>query len=220
MPRAQSGLRLLLACSLVTLPLAGCGQLPTGTFAADTARVTAASVSASEMARRFAEARQAEGHGKATVQGAVVTLTTPEGGSVRYDFTRTPQTAKVTFRAGEYVAELEYQDSQVQAWRMVWVAVRMIYGGTKAHFWYLSQHTGSAYNREDHVKAVVYGMISQGVAGLPGGFLWKYLVPIVWKWILGEAPIKPNQLFNIWLQDKDAVIEALRQAEVEAAAQR
>lgn len=214
MPRVHLGLRLMLACSLVTLPLAGCGQVPTALGSASGAKqLSASSATATQMARRFAEARNAEGLGQASVKGAVVTLTTPEGDAVQYDFTKTPATGKVTFRAGEYVAEVEYQESQIQSWRMVWIAVRMIYGGVKAYYWYKNTHTGSNFNREELVKAVVYGMISQGVAGLPAGFLWKHLVPIVWKWILGEAPIKPNSLFNIWLEDKDAVIEVLRQAE-------
>ncbi len=212
MPSVHSGLRILLACSLVTLPLAGCGQLPTayGQKSTDNS-LSAASVKSTDMAQRFAVTL--EGQGKVTVRGAVVTLVTPEGGPVQYDFTRTPSTGKVTFRAGEYVAELDYQDSQIQSWRLVWVAVRMIYGGTRAYFWYKNNHTGSNFSREDLAKAVIYGMLSQGVAGLPAGFLWKRLFPIVWKWVLGEDPIKPNGLFHRWLEDKEAIINILQEAE-------
>ncbi|MNU07412.1 hypothetical protein D3C72_2529890 [compost metagenome] len=56
-------------------------------------------------------------------------------------------------------------------------------------------------------------MLSQGVAGLPGGFLWKKLFPIVWKWVLGESPIKPDSLFKLWLEDKEAIADILREAE-------
>ncbi|MNX19296.1 hypothetical protein D3C86_492100 [compost metagenome] len=212
MPSVHSGLRILLAASLVTLPLAGCGQVPTsfGQNSAENALSTSAA-KAPEMARRFAQTL--EGQGKVSVRGAVVTLETPEGGPVQYDFTKTPSTGKVTFRAGEYIAEVDYQDSQVQSWRLVWIAVRMIYGGTKAYFWYKANHTGSNFNREDLAKAIIYGMLEQGVAGLPVGFIWKKLFPIVWKWVLGEAPIKPNSLFQLWLEDKEAIMDILMEAQ-------
>jgi hypothetical protein len=213
MPSVKPGLRILLACSLVTLPLAGCGQVPAtiGQTASESSLTGTASRSPSELAQRFAATL--EGQGKVTVRGAVVTLETPEGGAVHYDFTRTPATGKVTFRAGEYVAQLDYQDNQIQSLRLVWIAVRMIYGGARAYFWYKNNHTGSNFSREDLAKAIVYGMLSQGVAGLPAGFLWKRLFPIVWKWVLGEAPIKPNSLFQIWLEDKAAIADILREAE-------
>lgn len=213
MPSVHSGLRILLACSLVTLPLAGCGQVPTtiGQTASDKSLAATASRSPSELAHRFAETL--EGQGKVTVRGAVVTLETAEGGPVQYDFTKTPATGKVTFRAGEYVAQLDYQENQIQSWRVVWIAVRMIYGGARAYYWYKDTHTGSNFNREELAKAVIYGMLSQGVAGLPAGFLWKRLFPIVWKWVLGEAPIKPNSLFQRWLADKDEIAGILREAE-------
>ncbi len=213
MPSVHSGLRILLAASLVTLPLAGCGQVPTtvGGNASDASLKATASRTPSQLAQRFAATL--EGQGTVTVRGAVVTLETAEGGAVQYDFTKTPSTGKVTFRAGEYIAELDYHESQVQSLRVVWIAVRMIYGGARAHFWYKNNHTGSSYSREDHAKAIIYGMLSQGVAGLPAGFLWKRLFPIVWKWVLGEAPIKPNSLFQIWLQDKEAIADILREAE-------
>jgi len=212
MPRVHSGLRILLAVSLVTLPLAGCGQVPAsfGQTAGENS-LNASSAKAPELARRFAATL--EGQGKVSVNGAVVTLVTPEGGPVHYDFTKTPKTGKVTFRAGEYVTEIDQHDNQVQSWRMVWIAVRMIYGGTKAHFWYKNNHSGSSYNREDHAKAIIYGMLSQGVAGLPVGFIWKRLFPIVWKWVLGEAPIKPNSLFQLWLEDKEAIMDILVEAQ-------
>lgn len=211
MPSVHTGLRILLACSLVTLPLAGCGQVPTQIGQTSNAKLSATSTSATSMARNFAATL--EGQGKVSVRGAVVTHETPEGGAVQYDFTQTPKTGKVTFRAGEYVAEIDYQQNQIQSWRVVWIAVRMIYGGTKAYYWYKNNHTGSDFKREDLVKAVVYGMLSQGVAGLPVGFLWKALMPIVWRWVMGEAPIKPNGLFQRWLESKDEIIQVLREAE-------
>ncbi len=212
MPSVHSGLRILLACSLVALPLTGCGQVPTQIGTNSSAnQLSASSATGPALAKRFAETN--EGQGQATVQGAIVTLTTPEGGSVQYDFTDTPKSGKVTFRAGEFIAEVDYQDSQARSLRVVWIAVRMIYGGSKAYYWYKQNHTGSDFNREDLVKAVVYGMLSQGVAGLPVGFLWKRLFPIVWKWVLGEAPIKPNALFNNWLDNKQEIIDLLREAE-------
>lgn len=213
MPRVHTGLRVLLAASLVTLPLAGCGYVPTsgGQAGVESTLQASASRTPAQYAKRFAASL--EGQGKVTVKGAVVTWETPEGGAVHYDFTKTPSTGKVTFRAGEVVADLEYQENQAQSLRLVWVAVRMVYGGVRAHFWYKNNHTGSEYNREDHAKAILYGMLAQGVAGLPGGFLWKALMPIVWKWITGETPIKPNSLFQIWLKDKDAIADILRQAE-------
>lgn len=214
MLHVHSGLRVLLACSLVTLPLAGCGQVPTQlNSSAASSQVRAASTSSQELARNFAASMKADPEAQVTVRGSVVTVQGPEGTPVQYDFTRTPETGKVVFRAGEYVAEVDYQDTKFVSWRVVAIAVKMIYGGTKAYFWYKKNHTGSSFSREDCVKAVIYGMLREGVGGLPVGFLWKRLFPIVWKWVVGEDPIAPNGLFKRWLDAKDEVVQVLREAE-------
>jgi hypothetical protein len=213
--RSQRGVSLTLATLLLA---AGCGQpvmlasqptLPVRQAAAT------ATLSADAMAAKFAAGFAGDPDFQATRQGAVVTLKGPEGITLTYDFTRAPQTGKVTIQSGTTKTEttLDGETPAEVAWTIAKIAVRMVYGGVKAYITYTKNHTGSDFNREDLVKAVVYGMLSQGVAGLPGGFLWKRLLPIVWEWIFNEPPIHrttAKAIYQRWSKDLPKIEAILR----------
>lgn len=217
--RSQKSVALALVVSLSSLWLVGCGVTPQplrGASDSTESRAAAVTKTPDQLAHDFA--RQLEGTGaKVTVKGAVVTLSDAEGKPVRYDFTRTPQTHQVVFTAGEVTTSVDYQNENNAriAVRLILVGVKMIYGGAKAWWWYTHTHTGSDFNREELAKAIAYGIISEGVGGLPGGFLWKRLMPLVWKWVTGEAPIKPTlkDLFELMKKDVSDVAAILEEGE-------
>lgn len=217
---SKQGVALALVVSLSSLWLVGCGVTPQrlgDVPQPDQSRTAAISQSPSQLANDFARDLNAAG-AKATVKGAVVTLQDADGQPLTYDFTHTPKTKKVVFKAGEVTTTLDYQNGEVSgqiAMRLIWIGVKMVYGGAKAWFWYTKTHQGSNYSREELVKAIVYGIISEGVGGLPGGFLWKRLLPLVWKWVSGEAPIKPSlkDLFDLMKKDVGEVAAILAEGE-------
>lgn len=216
MSRSRRILSLALVASLLSVSLAGCGQ-PATTLVdvpgAGQSRVAAVQTG-SAIAQDFARQMRASGF-QATVHGAVVTVT-GEDGAVQYDFTNTPQTRQVIFRADGVVSAIDYQsDERVLGTRLVMIAVKMAWGGAKAWYWYTKSHQGGSYNREEHVKAVVYGMIKGGLSGLPFGFLWSRLTPIVWKLVTGEAPIAPTlkDWFELIKRELGAVAEVVQEAE-------
>lgn len=211
--RMHRGLCLTLATSVL---LAACGQPirmasgPIMPLQAATAVAPAATLAA-DFAAGFAkdEAFQAIPH------GAIVTVTGPEGIELTYDFSRTPQTGKVTIRSGNTTTEttLDGETPKVATWFIAKLAIRMIYGGVKAYVVYTHNHTGSDYDKNDLIKAVLYGVLSQGVAGLPGGFLWKRLLPIVWEWIAHEPPIHrttAKAIYERWSRDLPKIEAILR----------
>lgn len=217
---SKKGVALALVVSLSSLWLVGCGVTPQQmtNARADQSRAASISRSPSELAQDFAREVAATGT-KVTVQGAVVTVLDAEGKPLTYDFTHTPKTQKVVFKAGDITTTIDYQNGEVTgqfAWRLVWIGVKMVYGGAKAWWWYAHTHEGASYSREELVKAILYGIIAEGVGGLPVGFLWKRLLPIVWKWVTGEAPIKPKsvaELFNIVQKDAKEVAAILAEGE-------
>lgn len=217
---SKKGAALALVVSLSSLWLVGCGVTPQqigDVPRADQSRAAAITLSPSQLAQDFAKQVEATG-AKVTVKGAVVTLQDAEGKPVSYDFTNTPKTHKVVFKAGEVTTSIDYQNGEITpqiAVRLILIGVKMVYGGAKAWWWYTHTHTGSSYNREELVKAILYGIISEGVGGLPGGFLWKRLMPIVWKWVTGEAPIKPTlkDLFELMKKDVGDVAAILAEGE-------
>lgn len=218
--RSKKGVALALVVSLSSLWLVGCGITPQrlgDVPQAEESRVAAISQTPSQLANEFAADLKAAG-AQVSVKGAVVTLKDAEGKPVTYDFSLTPKTRKVVFKAGEVETTLDYQNGEVTsqiAMRLVWIGVKMVYGGAKAWFWYTKTHQGSSYNREELVKAVLYGIISEAVGGLPGGFLWKRLLPLVWKWVSGEAPLKPSlkDLFDLMKKDVGEVAAILAEGE-------
>lgn len=214
----KKGVALALVASLSSLWLVGCGVTPqTIGSSSEQSRAAAITLSSSQLAGDFAKHLTAAG-AKVTVKGAIVSLQDAEGKPVTYDFTHTPKTKKVVFKAGEVTTSLDYQNGEITgqiAWRLVLIGVKMVYGGAKAWYWYTHTHTGADYDRTELVKAIVYGIISEGVGGLPGGFLWKRLLPLVWKWVSGEAPIKPSlkDLFDLMKKDVGEVAEILAEGE-------
>lgn len=209
---------LALVVSLSSLWLVGCGITPQPIkTASEATRAAAITQSPSQLAADFARPLAASGVA-VTVQGALVILQDAEGKPVTYDFSQTPKTKKVVFKAGEVTTTLDYQNGEVTgqiAWRLVYIGVKMVYGGAKAWWWYTHTHTGANYDRTELVKAIVYGIIAEGVGGLPGGFLWKRLLPLVWKWVSGEAPIKPTlkDLFDLMKKDVGEVASILAEGE-------
>lgn len=214
----KKGVALALVVSLSSLWLVGCGVTPQPIkTASEATRAAAITQSPSQLAADFAKPLAASGVA-VTVQGALVILQDAEGKPVTYDFSQTPKTKKVVFKAGEVTTTLDYQNGEVTgqiAWRLVYIGVKMVYGGAKAWWWYTHTHTGANYDRTELVKAIVYGIIAEGVGGLPGGFLWKRLLPLVWKWVSGEAPIKPTlkDLFDLMKKDVGEVAAILAEGE-------
>lgn len=214
----HKGLCLGLAASLATLTMTGCGvAMPGDTLSpngASTARTSSVTTGAALAAAFADEMRQAGA--KVRLAGAVVTVETQDGEPVSYDFTQTPKTGKVTFRAGEVVTTLDHQaDTKMVPVRVVYVAAKMLYGGAKAWYWYTKTHEGASYKKEELVKAILYGVISSGLGGLPFGFLWERLTPYVWKWVTGEAPLKPTlrELYELLKKDLLGVSTILIEAE-------
>lgn len=212
----QRCISLALAVSFLALPLAGCGQMAMPSQAVQP-QVQAQTVrpSADVLAGRFARAWQGDADFQATVQGQRVLVQGPDGIRLIYDFTLTPTTGLVRLTVGNQTTDLPYVDNaQDGSWMIAKIAVRMVYGGVKAYYKYKKTHTGPDYNQEDLVKAVLYGMLSQGVSALPGGFLWKQLLPIVWQWILNEPPITKTtvkQTYERWAKDLGKIEAILRE---------
>jgi len=214
---SKKGVALALVASLSSLWLVGCGVTPQQLGASTNStesRAAATTLSSSQLANDFAKQLASTG-AKVTVKGAVVTVIDQDGKPVTYDFTNTPKTQKVVFKASDVTSTIDYQTDARIAVRLILIGVKMVYGGAKAWYWYTHTHTGADYNREELVKAIVYGIISEGVGGLPGGFLWKRLMPLVWKWVTGEAPIKPTlkDLFELMKKDVNDVASILAEGE-------
>lgn len=213
---SQRCISLALTASFLALPLAGCGQMAMPSQAV-LPQVQAQTIrpSADVLAGRFARAWQGDPDFQATVQGQRVLVQGPDGIRLSYDFTLTPTTGMVRLTAGSQTTDLPYVDNaQDSSWTIAKIAVRMVYGGVKAYYKYKKTHTGPDYNQEDLVKAVLYGMLSQGVSALPGGFLWKQLLPIVWQWILNEPPITMTtvkQTYERWAKDLGKIEAILRE---------
>lgn len=214
----HKGLCLSLALSLATVSMTGCGVAVPSLSESGSSGVTRASASTKsgvQLASAFAEQMKQSG-AKVRLAGAVVTLETQDGEAVTYDFSQTPKTGKVTFRAGEVVTTLDYDaDSKMIPLRVIYVATKMLYGGAKAWYWYTKTHEGDAYKKEELVKAILYGVIKEGLGSLPFGFLWSRLTPYVWKWVTGEAPIKPTlrELFDLLKKDLFGISNILIEAE-------
>lgn len=212
------GLCLSLALSLATVSLTGCGTMVPSVSEGGATSAKASSLKSRtgvELASGFADQMKQAG-AKVRLAGAVVTLETEGGEVVTYDFSQTPKTGKVIFRAGEVVTTLDYDaDSKMIPLRVVYVAAKMLYGGAKAWYWYTQTHQGDAYKKEELVKAILYGVIKEGVGALPFGFLWSRLTPYVWKWVTGEAPIKPTlrELFELIKKDLFGISSILIEAE-------
>lgn len=216
MSHAPRILSLALVASLLSGSLVGCGQ-PVTTLGdvPGSGQTRVASVKTGPvMAQEFAAQMRQSGL-TATVQGAVVTVSGEEG-TVQYDFTRTPQTHQVVFRADGVETTLSYQaEDRILGTRLIMIAAKMAWGGGKAWYWYTHSHQGADYSREELVKAVVYGMIKGGLSGLPFGFLWSRLTPIVWKWVTGEAPLAPTlkDWFELIKRDLGLVAGVVEEAE-------
>jgi hypothetical protein len=201
------------------LLVAGCGQpiiLANQAVAPVRQAAVATSVSAEELAAQFAANFAGDAEFKAERRGAVVILRGPEDIELSYDFTRAPQTGKVTIQSGNTKTEttIDTQPTAKVGWLVAKIAIRMVYGGVKAYIKYTKTHTGSNYNKEDLVKAVIYGMVSQGVGGLPGGFIWKRLLPIVWEWIFNEPPIHrgtAKEIYQRWSKELPQIEAILRE---------
>lgn len=210
----RRGLSLALASGFLTLSVTGCGQLFQETWPADVA-VLEQTPSATGMAAAFADKLQ-RSHDHVRLEGTTVQIDGVADLPMVYDFAQTAQTGQVQVQVGDYRTTVDYRELAETdvAWMAVKLATRMVWGGAKAYVWYWRTHKGDQYSREDAVKAVIYGMLANGVSGLPGGFLWKRLLPIVWKWVVGEDPIKKKTLkevFARFMQDVKEVAKIIEQ---------
>jgi hypothetical protein len=221
---------LTLAASLLSLSLAGCGAPATPLTGAAPGRTKASGVqaqtlTADQMAQQFANQLALRGGDRPRVRGAVVTVATAGGPDATYDFTETPRTGMVTFRAGEFETTFKYsaKDGEINGKAvpaiLVAIAVKMVWGGTVAFAKYWLTHRGDEFNRKDCVKAVVYGMVSEGLTAIPGigGALSHFLWPIAWKWvdkwIDKNWPWDPRKMLDLGLSFTDEVVGALQEAQ-------
>lgn len=217
---SKKGLSLALAMSLGSLSLVGCGASPLqrlgGTQPAP-AHAASVVLSPEQMAQAFAAELKATTGVVPGVQGSVVTLKAADGSLVTYDFAQTPRTGKVVFRAGDVTSTIAYAGQAGPAmvpWSLIFTAVKMVWGGAKAWWWYDHTHQGPDFNRDDLVKAILYGVCNEAVGSLPLGFLWQRMFPIVWKWVTGEDPIRPDSVatrFERLKSDAPAIAQILQE---------
>lgn len=210
-------LSMCLAIVLGSAYLAGCGAPPnlTGISSSGQSRAAAAAKTPQQMATTFKAQLQSRGI-ESQVLGAVVNLEAEDGVTPSFDFSATPKTRKVVFRAGTIVTEIEDPSQErVLPTPLPLLGIKMIWGGAKAWYWYTHTHEGANYSAEELQQAILYGMIHSGVAGLPFGFLLKYLTPIVWKWVTGDQPLRPTlrDLFELMKKDLLSVSKILADAE-------
>lgn len=207
-----------LMASILGMTAAGCGQVPATPLAQPVPVQTlsqGAGMSASELASRFAASFSGDTEFRAVRQGSLVTLTGPEDIRLVYDFTRTPDTGKVRIQTGDAVVETPYPaDARGVAWTVTKIAIRMVYGGVKAYLKYMDTHPGNV-DKKELAEWILYGMLKYGVGGLPGGFLWKRLFPIVWRWVVGDPPpvrkLTAKQLYQRWSKDLPEIEAILRE---------
>jgi hypothetical protein len=220
-PVQKRGTALIVAIACASMALVGCGETPTRVGGdvpgPDAPRTASLSQTPGQLANSFAATVRAQGL-TAHVKGGVVTLTASDGTPLSYDFSQTPKTNKVTFRAGDVVTTFDYNGQvghNTIPWNVIWIAVKMVWGGAKAWWWYTHTHQGPDFNQEDLVKAIVYGMVQGAVGALPAGFLWDKLLPYVWKWITGEDPIAPSiaAAFDRMKGDINAVAQIVQDAQ-------
>lgn len=213
----RRGLSLALASGILTVSLTGCGQLFQDTLPVEW-RANEQSDDAESLARAFASSLRLPVD-QVTVDGSTVRILGVADVPMVYDFSQAAMTGRVDVRVGDYRTQIERRElaGTDVAWMAIKLATRMVWGGAKAYFWYWRTHKGDQYVREDAVKAVIYGMLASGVAGLPGGFLWKRLLPIVWKWVVGEEPIKKKTLSEIFTRFMRDVKEIAKIIEESAA---
>lgn len=221
---ARRAIALLVASSLVGLSLTACGAPATqvsGPGAGPASRTQA--YTGAQLALLFARQIEAQTGKLPEVRGSQVVLRTAEGEDAVYDFSATGRTGKVVFRAGDLQTEFEWAPGDQVGTKavpaiVVAVAVKMIWGGTKAFLKYWITHPGDKFDKKECVKAVVFGMVAEGLTAVPvvGGILSSYLWPIAWKWvdkwIDGHWPWDARRFFEMGLSMKDEVARALQEA--------
>lgn len=201
----QRAIAAVLAGSFLSLSLAGCGSpAPTAESSAQSGIVAQSqrpAATSPELARRFADEFQRQTGTRPLVVGDQVRMTGADGEPVSYDFSQTPKTGFVTFRAGEFETKFKWSTKEqigndaVPA-ILVAIAVKMVWGGTKSFLIYYLKHPGDKFNKHDCVKAVLFGMVAEGLTAIPvvGGVLSSILWPIAWKWV--DKWLDKNLPFN------------------------
>lgn len=214
----------VLATSMLGLSLAGCGAPATQLAGAPSAvKAQARTYTSAQLALKFARQIEAQTGKMPEVRGSQVIIRTAEGEDAVYDFSNTPSSGKVVFRAGDLTTEFEWAPGdQVNTKAIpaivVAIAVKMVWGGTKAFLKYWLTHPGDKFVKKDCVKLVVFGMVAEGLTAIPvvGGILSSLLWPIAWKWvdkwIDGNWPWDAKKFFEMGLDMKDEVAKALQDA--------
>ncbi|MBM3268116.1 MAG: hypothetical protein FJZ01_10760 [Candidatus Sericytochromatia bacterium] len=227
----QKAIAVTLAASVFSLSLAGCGSRPAGTPAplsgqaqSKVEQASAPALTAAQLAQQFAGRVEAQSGRRPIVRGSEVVLPTAEGEPAIYDFAQTPRTGMVTFRAGDLETKFKYdaQKDEITGKAvpaiLVAIAVKMVWGGTKAFVKYWITHPGDKFSKKDCVKAVVFGMVAEGLTAIPvvGGVLSSILWPIAWKWVskwLDEhLPWDAGKILAMGMELKGEVAEALQEA--------
>ena len=223
---ARRAIAIVVASSLLGLSLTGCGAPASplaGTGIGTASGVQAQAYTSAQLALKFARQIEAQTGKMPEVRGTQVILRTAEGEDAIYDFSHTPSSGKVVFRAGDLQTEFKWSpEDQVNTKAIpaivVAVAVKMVWGGTKAFLKYWLTHRGDEFDKKDCVKAVVFGMVAEGLYAVPvvGGVLGGYLWPIAWKWvdkwIDGNWPWDAKRFFEMGMDMKDEVAKALHEA--------
>ena len=223
--RFNRGTALVALAAVTGSFMSGCGTLaqvaPAGR-PAESGFTRAVAQNGEQMAAEFAASLEARGL-KPILRGTVVVVPGADNVPLQYDFATTVRTGKVEFTAGNFRTTItrgsDEPTAQIATWRLVLIAVRVVYGGVNAWVWYRGTHPGDDFKKAELVQAILYGMISQGLVSVPYvGLFSGVVLPIIWKWVTGKDPIRPTvaELFETARADIPKSAQALAQCEQRA----
>lgn len=178
----------LLAVSLMTTALAGCGQVATPMATGLASTVEAQGKQGARLAKDFAALVKPRFEGQVSVKGSVVTVKGGNAEATRYDFSQVARTGLVRVSAGEASFEVRHADliatTQVDGVGadalpalLVPIAIHAAIGGSVALAQYYLTHRDN-FDRDEAIKAVVTGMAIALAPFVRDVQYAKYLVPV------------------------------------------
>jgi hypothetical protein len=211
----------LVALTLMAATLSACSQAaPNATTNTQASAIEAQSASANSMASRFANAVRPHGDGTVAVKNTVVTLTSPEGDVVTYDFRNAPKSKQVKVTSEGVTVEVPLAQvmetatgsAQVQVLpvAIVPIAISVIVAGAKAYVFYKIKHHGDDFNKHDAIQAVVTAMGVALVHWVPGGAMLGWLVPIVVEALMNIDPADYQATFKALVAKLDKFVDAIK----------
>ncbi|HEY9721570.1 MAG TPA: hypothetical protein V6D47_06125 [Oscillatoriaceae cyanobacterium] len=210
-----------IALALVATMLAGCGQAafvpPAQPGVTGMAGMALRSSSATALATSFAKSVENQAPDRVTRNGAIVTIESGDS-TTRYDFTATPRTQQVTITADGVSVQVSYATLTAQATSsqikfaplvLLPIALDVAFAGAKAYavYWFTHRHD---FNKHDAIQAVVTGMGQALVGYLPMGFLLKWLVPIVVKFVMNTSASDYTHALHDLMSQLDDIVHAIK----------